>query len=46
VSKVPAVPADQLEKMALWINALPEVNHNYEREHTYNLWFVVAAPNQ
>ncbi len=41
-----AVPKEQLDKMALWINTLPEVNHNYEREHMYNLWFVVAAPNQ
>jgi hypothetical protein len=25
------------------INAYPEVNHNYEREHHFNLWFVIAA---
>lgn len=41
-----AVPPEQLDEMAHWINALPEVNHNYEREHVYNLWFVVAAPDQ
>lgn len=41
-----AVPPEQLDEVASWINALPEVNHNYEREHTYNLWFVVAAPDQ
>ena len=41
-----AVPPEQLDEMARWINVLPEVNHNYEREHVYNLWFVVAAPNQ
>jgi DNA-binding Lrp family transcriptional regulator len=41
-----AVPIESLEEIACWINALPEVNHNYEREHTYNLWFVVAAPDQ
>ena len=41
-----AVPNNSLEAIACWINSLPEVNHNYEREHTYNLWFVVAAPNQ
>lgn len=41
-----AVPVEYLDAMAQWISALPEVNHNYEREHTYNLWFVVAAPNQ
>jgi siroheme decarboxylase len=41
-----AVPPERLDEMARWINALPEVNHNYEREHSYNLWFVVAAPHQ
>jgi DNA-binding Lrp family transcriptional regulator len=41
-----AVPIERLDEMACWINALPEVNHNYEREHIYNLWFVVAAPDQ
>jgi DNA-binding Lrp family transcriptional regulator len=40
-----AVPAEYLDAMAQWITGLPEVNHNYEREHTYNLWFVVAAPD-
>ncbi|MCW8884099.1 MAG: Lrp/AsnC family transcriptional regulator, partial [Motiliproteus sp.] len=23
-----------------------EVNHNYQREHFFNLWFVLAAPTQ
>jgi DNA-binding Lrp family transcriptional regulator len=41
-----AVPVENLNAMAQWISALPEVNHNYEREHVYNLWFVVAAPDQ
>lgn len=41
-----SVPPDRMNEMACWINALPEVNHNYEREHTYNLWFVVVAPDQ
>ena len=38
-----SVPIDQLEDIALWINRFSEVNHNYEREHTYNLWFVVTG---
>ena len=25
---------------------LPEVNHNYEREHRFNLWFVVTAGSE
>jgi hypothetical protein len=25
------------------VSAHPQVNHNYQREHRLNLWFVVAA---
>lgn len=38
-----AVPGERLEAVAAWISDLPEVNHNYEREHRYNLWFVLTA---
>jgi len=38
-----AVPELDLECVARIISAFPEVNHNYEREHEYNLWFVVTA---
>ena len=41
-----AVPAERLEEVAALVNAFPEVNHNYEREHAYNLWFVVTASDQ
>jgi len=41
-----AVPVDRLEAVAAQISAYPEVNHNYEREDRYNLWFVVTAPDQ
>jgi DNA-binding Lrp family transcriptional regulator len=41
-----AVPEALLEAVADRISAYPEVNHNYEREDSYNLWFVVTAPNQ
>lgn len=40
-----AVPPERLEAVAACVNARPEVNHNYEREHRYNLWFVLAAPS-
>ena len=32
--------------MADIVSRYEEVNHNYEREHRLNLWFVVTAPNQ
>ncbi len=39
-------PTDQLETIALLVNSFPEVNHNYEREHAFNLWFVITAANE
>ncbi|MDY0013564.1 MAG: Lrp/AsnC family transcriptional regulator [Rhodocyclaceae bacterium] len=41
-----AVPPDRLDEVAKLVNAHPGVNHNYEREHTWNLWFVATAPDQ
>jgi DNA-binding Lrp family transcriptional regulator len=32
-----------LERVAEIVSARPEVNHNYEREHRWNLWFVATA---
>ena len=41
-----AVPPDKLDVVAAAVNRFPEVNHNYEREHRYNLWFVVTAGSE
>jgi DNA-binding Lrp family transcriptional regulator len=38
-----AVPRDRLDEVAAIVSASPAVNHNYEREHAVNLWFVAAA---
>lgn len=38
-----AVPPEQLEEVAHKVSAEPGVNHNYEREHHFNLWFVVTG---
>jgi len=40
-----AVPPEQLEPVAQLVNGYAEVNHNYEREHALNLWFVATAPD-
>ena len=40
-----AVPPEQLESVAALVNDYTEVNHNYEREHRLNLWFVATAPD-
>ena len=37
------VPPDDFERVAAIVNALPEVAHNYQREHAFNMWFVLAA---
>lgn len=41
-----AVPDGRLAEIAAMVSAYAEVNHNYEREHAFNLWFVVAAPTR
>jgi len=41
-----AIPVEQLTKTANIISDFPEVNHNYEREHHFNLWFVLIASDQ
>lgn len=38
-----AVPLDRMEAVAARVSAHPEVNHNYQREHHFNLWFVATA---
>jgi siroheme decarboxylase len=40
-----AVPPERLDEVAQLVNAYAEVNHNYEREHRLNLWFVATAPD-
>ena len=37
------VPAADFARVAALVNAHPEVAHNYEREHRFNMWFVLAT---
>ncbi|HZM36381.1 MAG TPA: Lrp/AsnC family transcriptional regulator [Burkholderiales bacterium] len=41
-----AVPQADLARVAAIVSAEAGVNHNYEREHRVNLWFVVTAPDE
>lgn len=41
-----SVPEPDFERVAALVNAHPEVAHNYERAHHYNMWFVVAAASR
>ena len=38
-----AVPEARFETVSAAVNALPEVAHNYRREHALNMWFVLAT---
>ncbi|HCU54785.1 MAG TPA: AsnC family protein [Gammaproteobacteria bacterium] len=37
------VPEADFERVAVLVNAYPEVAHNYAREHALNMWFVLAT---
>ena len=41
-----SVPEDKLESVAAIVNEYSEVNHNYKREHHFNLWFVLTASDE
>lgn len=41
-----AVPPARLDEVAALVSGYDAVNHNYEREHTVNLWFVVAGQDR
>ncbi len=38
-----AVPAEDFDAVLTKVNAMPEVAHNYERDHRLNMWFVLAT---
>lgn len=40
-----AVPEPRFETIAELLAAMPEVAHNYRREHAWNMWFVLACPS-
>ncbi|PMR77424.1 Lrp/AsnC family transcriptional regulator [Billgrantia endophytica] len=41
-----SVPETERDEAAAMISRCPEVNHNYAREHRYNLWFVMTAADE
>ena len=38
------VPADRIEEVAAVVGAHPNVSHNYQRNHEFNLWFTLSVP--
>lgn len=41
-----AAPAERLEDVAAIVGSQPGVNHSYERENHWNLWFVATGPGR
>lgn len=37
------IPQQDFERVAAIVNAMPEVAHNYARNHDLNMWFVLAT---
>lgn len=38
-----SVPEERFDAVAEQVNGLPQVAHNYRREHKLNMWFVLAT---
>jgi DNA-binding Lrp family transcriptional regulator len=41
-----AVPEDRFDEVADVVNGYRQVNHNYRRDHEWNMWFVVTAASR
>ena len=41
-----AAPESRYDEVTALVNALPQVAHNYRREHELNMWFVLATETQ
>lgn len=37
------IPVEDFERVAKIVNAMPEVAHNYARDHILSMWFVLAT---
>lgn len=37
------VPEEQYEQVTEVVNSYPEVAHNYQRDHDFNMWYVLAT---
>tara|TARA_R110000822_G_scaffold159476_13_gene299301 strand:+ start:6288 stop:6770 length:483 start_codon:yes stop_codon:yes gene_type:complete len=40
------VPAQRFDEVAELVNSYTEVAHNYQRDHEWNMWFVLAAESE
>jgi len=40
------VPTQRFDEVAEQVNSFTEVAHNYQRDHEWNMWFVLAAESE
>ncbi len=40
------VPTQRFDEVAEQVNSYTEVAHNYQRDHEWNMWFVLAAESE
>lgn len=40
------VPEERIDEVAAIISSYPEVSHNFRRDHSYSVWFTIAAQNR
>lgn len=41
-----SIPDAEFDRVARQVNGFPEVAHNYRRDHTLNMWFVLATETE
>ncbi len=41
-----AVPEADFEQVAEQVNSFEQIAHNYRRDHTFNMWFVIGTESQ
>lgn len=38
-----SVPEERVDEIAAIISSFPEVSHNFQRDHSYSIWFTIAS---
>ena len=41
-----SVPEKDFEKVTEQVNSFEQIAHNYRRDHTFNMWFVIGTESQ